>query len=416
MNAITIWGATYLLHSTLLITAVALLSRFVRSASVRDTLWKVALTGGLLTASLQLLPLRAARPSQVQITVASAAAVEIPVTPKTSAASRVNLTAATFGLYAVIALVLLARLVIGRRRFLSLVAGRRELLRGPERERLDSLAERARCRRAVRLTASRAVSSPVALAGFEIVIPAATFPHLRRDQQETVLAHELAHLLRRDPLWLTVAELMKTLLFIQPLHWLAAAKMRETAEFLCDDAAVLQTGNPRALAETLAELASQVSPRAAAAAAMAEHGSNLIVRVQRTLQTRASAPLRLRSRAAIAVLVLGTMSLFAPVFARAASGTATWDANFSRSTDDGTRLRAAIHLRYDQASGAIDMQSDTVVSVIESTAAGDRRFDLNPSGAHWRGDWSGTDRTSWLRRVLKEAGADGHVIDAIATY
>jgi len=42
MTSLLVWTVTYLVHSTLLITAVWATSRWVRSASARDTLWKVA--------------------------------------------------------------------------------------------------------------------------------------------------------------------------------------------------------------------------------------------------------------------------------------------------------------------------------------------------------------------------------------
>ncbi|HJQ97745.1 MAG TPA: hypothetical protein VJ826_05480, partial [Candidatus Polarisedimenticolaceae bacterium] len=50
---IAVWSVTYLLHSTLLIGLIWIASRWVRSASARDTLWKVALCGGIVTATVQ---------------------------------------------------------------------------------------------------------------------------------------------------------------------------------------------------------------------------------------------------------------------------------------------------------------------------------------------------------------------------
>jgi len=51
------WGATYLVHSTCLLTGVWILLRLVRAASdsLRETLWKIALVGGVVTASTQML-------------------------------------------------------------------------------------------------------------------------------------------------------------------------------------------------------------------------------------------------------------------------------------------------------------------------------------------------------------------------
>ena len=47
------WLLTYALHSTLLLCAAALLARRLRGEAWRETLWKAALVGGLLTATAQ---------------------------------------------------------------------------------------------------------------------------------------------------------------------------------------------------------------------------------------------------------------------------------------------------------------------------------------------------------------------------
>src|SRR5689334_19515640 len=55
--ALLSWGATYLIHSTLLVAAVALALRLHKRAGhqLRENLWKLALVGGLFTASLPML-------------------------------------------------------------------------------------------------------------------------------------------------------------------------------------------------------------------------------------------------------------------------------------------------------------------------------------------------------------------------
>ena len=55
MNAELIsWLLTYALHSTLLLGAAWLVTRYwVHAHSVREVIWKTALIGGLITASLQ---------------------------------------------------------------------------------------------------------------------------------------------------------------------------------------------------------------------------------------------------------------------------------------------------------------------------------------------------------------------------
>jgi len=318
---VVVWGVTYLLHSTLLIGLVWLAARWIRSASVRDTLWKVALVGAIVTASVQTFspveryvpPAAAARVTFDQSFIERVAPV-VAAAPATVSNDIPSISPSILFLSAwlLVVFALLVRIAVGHGRFLSAVGDRVEVVTGPERERLDRLCMRARMRRLVRLTESSSLVSPVAMLRWEIVIPAGVFARLSEEQKDTILAHELGHLLRRDPLWLTAGELIKAVLFFQPLNWLVQAKAKETAEFLCDDAAVLSTGRPKALAETLAELASYPAPAPPAVAAMAEGGSNLMVRVARVLQSDPVAPLRLHVRLALALVVLGVTAAFAP--------------------------------------------------------------------------------------------------------
>ncbi|MDQ3283577.1 MAG: M48 family metalloprotease [Acidobacteriota bacterium] len=322
--SVSAWIVTYLIHSTLLITAVWLAVRWIRSASVRDTLWKIALVGAVVTTTLQMtVPFERLLPrnAPARVTMELPPAPVAMTTPLRLGAQHNNIAAPAEkrGLdsylplaYAALLLLLLARLALGRNRFLAAVKDRVEVLVGPDRALLDRLCATARIQRPVRLTESAGVRSPVAMMGWEIVVPEVVFSRLTEEQRETILAHELGHLVRRDPHWLAVAEVLKAVLCFQPLNWVVQAKMKETAEFLCDDAAVLQTGNQKALVETLAELAAHAGPVTPAVAGMAEEGSNLIVRVTRVLRARPSAPLRLSVRVLIALFVVGITSVFAP--------------------------------------------------------------------------------------------------------
>ena len=326
-TTVAVWSVTYLVHSTLLIGSVWIAVRWIRSASLRDTLWKVALVGGIVGASVQtFVPVERFVPPAAPVRVTfdrtafervvpaltEATIVDRPElvtdTPAPAVPSARTLTLAAWCL---IASILLLRIAVGHARFLRLLRDRTELLSGPERERLDRICRRAGLSRPVRLTQSRALASPVAMLGWEIVLPT-SFDRLTDEQRETILTHELAHLLRRDPLWLTIGEAIKAVLFFQPLNWLVQANAKETAEFLCDDAAVLQTGQPKALAETLAKLAASPLTAPPAGAAMAEGGSNLMLRVTRVLQSNPVAPLRLGVRLALALALLALTVTFAP--------------------------------------------------------------------------------------------------------
>jgi hypothetical protein len=162
---------------------------------------------------------------------------------------------------------------------------------------------------AVRLSASDVAPTPLALGRAEICVPPRFLGEMDPDQQRAALAHELAHLVRRDPLWHFAAAVVNAVLFFQPLNRLARRRIRESAEYLCDEWAARQTGSPLGLARCLAQVASWVAPGRdpipAGTLAMAEGGSPLLRRVERLAAWRPSAelPAGLRVAAALAVLI-----------------------------------------------------------------------------------------------------------------
>lgn len=88
-----------------------------------------------------------------------------------------------------------------------------------------------------------------------VVLPANFRTRFSRLQQRLVLAHELTHIRRRDPLWNFVAAMFQCLLWFNPLvHW-AASRFRRDQELACD-AAVLESrsGAKREYAGALLQL------------------------------------------------------------------------------------------------------------------------------------------------------------------
>jgi hypothetical protein len=123
--------------------------------------------------------------------------------------------------------------------------------------RLAKLVRASGISRKVRLTCTWRLSVPVALGTreAEVCVPPRALFQLDDEQQDALLAHELAHLARRDPLWLPLTSLVPNFLFFQPLNWLARRRLRELSELLCDEWAVAHTGRPLSLAGCLAEVA-----------------------------------------------------------------------------------------------------------------------------------------------------------------
>ncbi len=180
---------------------------------------------------------------------------------------------------------------------------------------LEELRAAAGVRRRVRLAVSAQLSGPVAMGSSEICLPTRAIESLSAAEQRAVLAHELGHLVRRDPSWLAFAVAVESVLFLQPLNRLARRRIQEAAEYLCDDWAVTQTGGSLTLAKCLAEVATwvQASRRAVPVSGMAENRSQLVERVHRLLEGAEPRAVRgLRLAVPVAALVLATVAFAAP--------------------------------------------------------------------------------------------------------
>jgi BlaR1 peptidase M56 len=316
------WLLTYAMHSTLLLGAAWLAtSRLVRSNVLRDLIWKAALVGGLITTTAQV---SGAVPAALRWELRpypfamlwEADRAPIPVfeeqvvlqrgdstirTPRTALepdlltrtpsdpiaqadVPAARIWAALVGFWLAGAAGMLIRLGIQQARLSANLGRRAVIAEGPLAQMFAELCGLFGTRRRIRLTCAANIASPIALGG-EICIPTRAFNGLNPDQQSVMLAHELAHILRRDPAWLLIQALLECVFFFHPLHRLACNRLRETAEYICDDWAVRQTGKPLALAKCLAEVAGWLvagSPQASVAG-MTSGGGRLVFRVQRLL-------------------------------------------------------------------------------------------------------------------------------------
>jgi HEAT repeat protein/beta-lactamase regulating signal transducer with metallopeptidase domain len=391
------WLLTYLLHSTLMLGGTWLACRrAVQSPAVREVLWKVALVGGLITASLQmglgfeplggavaldLSPPAAARaprhegraarpwngvlvpgPSLPEASPASGAAAAALApqpagepslvrpapepAPAAAVTKRLALPALLLAGWAGCALALFGLYLVQRARAMRRI-GPRQPVRDP---RLLSLLEALRLeggvRRAIQLTAAPGLTSPVALGSAEIALPRAALTELDEEQQRSMLAHELAHLARRDPFWLTLGCVLERVFFLQPLNRVARQRMQEAAEFLCDDWAVRRTGSGFSLATCLVKVAEWVdtTPRPVPLAGMAEHRSQLVTRIHRLIEgrTMSTAPRSFWLLAGAAAL-LGATAVSAPSIAPVRRAHPAVDANVGvpQWTDSTTAFLAA---------------------------------------------------------------------------
>ena len=108
----------------------------------------------------------------------------------------------------------------------------------------------------VRLACSEAVTGPITFGWRHAVV---LLPRAAREWSteclDAVLAHELAHVARRDYLVLVLAELVRALYWLNPLVSRLTAEVRAALECACDDAALRTGVSPEAYAKHLLELA-----------------------------------------------------------------------------------------------------------------------------------------------------------------
>src|SRR5262245_58736213 len=118
-----------------------------------------------------------------------------------------------------------------------------------------------------------------------VLLPAAWASEMPLPMLEAVIAHELAHLHRRD-LWVVLLErVVETLLFYHPAVWWLSGRLRAERELCCDELAVALTGRRleyvQAL-ETVARRGVRVEPLLAAGF-RGERNMQLLGRVRNVL-------------------------------------------------------------------------------------------------------------------------------------
>ena len=90
-----------------------------------------------------------------------------------------------------------------------------------------------------------------------IILPEG-WSHWPPDKLRAVLAHERAHVARRDPLWQFASRCNRAIFWFHPLAWWLERKVASKAEEACDDVAVQILGQRRRYAEVLLDMADAV--------------------------------------------------------------------------------------------------------------------------------------------------------------
>ena len=259
---------------------VAERTRWGAVASRRDAFWKLALVGGVVT-------------STVFVAAGSApSGAAVRLSPQGAIAPALDSDGVFWLATAWMAITALLALRAGRAWRLGIrhVGRRRVIRRGPApallREILGPAADR------VTLSCSRTLRVPVAFAR-EICVPVRALRELPHDELRALLAHEAAHVVRRDAAWLAIAAAVRALGWWQPLNLVAAARLRLAMELCCDERAAAEPHERAALARCLITVAEWSVEEYPGFAAMASRGSALRRRLETLLD---DAPRRHRRR------------------------------------------------------------------------------------------------------------------------
>jgi hypothetical protein len=284
----------------------------VRSGAARHAAWSavlvVMLTMPALMAIVPAVPVPhlpslaldpgtiAGEPVSEDAFLPSPAAVERPATsalaeftrdtvePAIGTASPSDWQAVAVALYTLVVLFFLARLAGGWVLVRRLVAG----------------ATPVTCDNPAPVYESAAIATPLTtgLLSPVVLLPTSwrTWP---ADTLAAVLAHENAHIARRDSLVALLAHLNRAIFWFHPLAWWLERTLAVTAEHACDEVAARRVGEPRRYAEVLLDMAEAVRLRGRRVSwqAIGVDGSGLLgARIDRVLRgdslSRMSGPRR----------------------------------------------------------------------------------------------------------------------------
>lgn len=176
------------------------------------------------------------------------------------------------------------------------------------RRMLTDVMGRLSFRLPVRVLSHRDVDVPMVVGWLKpvVLVPTAALCGLTVQDCESILTHELIHIVRHDYLVSRVQMVIEILLFFHPAVWWISGEIRNEREYCCDDAAAALACGPVAYARTLWRVESLRSRRPTSAIAV--DGGDLKTRIHRLVGPRVHAP-----RKSAGGLILGAVGVLVAV-------------------------------------------------------------------------------------------------------
>lgn len=189
---------------------------------------------------------------------------------------------------------------------------------------LRALCEQVDIRHVPYLSRSSAINSPVCLPRREICLPDWAFEDMDEKALDSLIAHELAHMLRRDPVMMIFTQTLCRVFFFQPLFTLARKRLEDNAELAADQWAATHLSTARAVANALYTCAQKITEKRQLQWGLAMAGDKSILkqRVERLLKAEGSSfntAGRIKRGGIAAILLAAVISLPSVEFATAMS-------------------------------------------------------------------------------------------------
>jgi uncharacterized protein (TIGR03435 family) len=183
---------------------------------------------------------------------------------------------------------------------------------GRENAILGRIRERMRIKSPVALLVSQSAMEPGVIGIFHSMLlwPNGISESLGEDQVEAIIAHELAHVSRRDNLTAALAMFCTAIFWFHPLAWWMKARAMDMRERACDEAVILFGNRPEVYASSILR-ACEFSIDSPLASVSGITGSDLKERVRRIM---CDSPLPRLSRSMITLLAgIAATAVLAPI-------------------------------------------------------------------------------------------------------
>jgi len=152
----------------------------------------------------------------------------------------------------------------------------------------DALALRLGAPRKLVLLSVERLATPLTVGWWRpvVLVPAALLAGMPAPLLEALLAHEIAHVARRDYLVNLIQACIEALLFFHPVVWWLSARLRAERELVADELAATVIGDPPRLARALQSLASTTFAAAGAPLVVSARGGSMLRRIEALVAQR----------------------------------------------------------------------------------------------------------------------------------